>query len=1615
MEDSKNYGHHHPLVRLDEDQLISNPSGVPAHCSRCGDKVSAPCFSCAEDCGFYLDKVCADAPSELNHPFHRHHPLVLRKDSPYSFRGWVCEFCDKRGEEFVYHCCGGLNLHLKCALLTFNIAEHNLKELEHLALQPPLISNEIEDVRKCFGCWEPLANYTYFSPDCGFNLHKKCAELPLKLNHMCHREHPLLLQFNSKRLSCKICQETQGRGFVYGCSPCKFAVHIQCVSPSPPPFIEDKSHPHPFTLFWRRVPFICDACGTEGHRVAYKCGTCSIIVHKKCISLPPVIKSKWHDHHLFHPYFLYKEDFVSLDCLICHDEVNAKYGSYSCSKCNVVFHVNCAMKHKGSYSIVENEDEESLEISVSAITDVLEQNDVGEATIIQHFKHIHRLILSDRVSEYGNKCCDGCLLRISTLFYYCLQCDFFLHKICAELPKVKHVWHHRCQKPLVLTSGKAFQCALCGHWSYAFSYECEERGIHTCLRCIIALTPGAQTCVGHKHSLLFYHDYRGQCIACGANRRGMFRCKECNFSLDHNCFSLPITIENKCDEHPLSLTYYDNNNYPESYYCDICEEGRDSSRWYYHCATCDTSAHVGCALGMFPFLKLGHVIEVGGEHIHEHPIAIVKKIYYYPDCNDCDRVNRGVVGYYTWKPSLLFGRTQCVVRDGEEGEMEDSNNYGHHHSLVRLDEDQLNSNPSGVSAECSRCGEKVSAPCFGCAEDCGFYLDEVCAEAPLELNHPFHPHHPLLLNQNPNYSSKYICDFCDKEGDKFFYHCSCDLAFHIRCVLFTFDIAESDLKKLEHVALEPPMISSKKDDEQLEDDRKCFGCWEPLAKYTYFSPDCGFNLHKKCADLSPEIKHMDHREHPLVLQFNSEQLSCKICHETAQRRGTGFVYSCSRCKFAIHIECVAPSPIPVIEDKRHQHPFTLFWRQAPFICDACGTEGGRIAYTCDTCSIIVHKKCISLPRIIKSKWHDHCLFHTYFLYEEDFKTSDCIICHEEVNTGHGSYSCSKCNAIFHVNCVTGDKDLYFIVENEEVESLDISVNSITNVLEWNDAGEAIVIQHFKHNHHLMLSDRVSEYENKCCDGCVLPISTSFYYCLQCDFFLHKVCAELSKVKHVWYDRCQKPLVLTSGEVFRCVYCGHWSNAFAYFCEECGYYRCLRCVIAFTPGGRTCLAHEHTLFYYTGFKRHCNACGVYRNALLCCKECNFDLDHVCFSLPITVENKCDEHLLSLTHHENNSYSESHYCDICEEGRDPKLWFYHCAKCGTSAHVYCVLGQHPFLKPGSVYEENDHPHPLTFVKKSYYYPDCDDCGKRCEDLALECTESGYMQGYREEGEMEDSQNYGHQHPLLLISSLLLVKIRVIRIHSLRFKDEHRSFVLERNDAGEATKIKHFKHDHNLMLSPLVGEHEKSCDGCMLPISDPFFSCSQCDFLLHKVCADLPRKKHVWHHDCLQPLILISDKAFKCEECWHVSNAFAYVCCGCEEKICLQSNVWLLLLPGLKHVRNMNTLSFSTHIAKGNAMLVVILHREHFVARIVILQYTADVYPLPSTARHKFDEHLISLTYHDDNSYSESHYCDICEESRDPNPWFYRCETCNFCSCRLRSWTISFYETREHLQRK
>ncbi|XP_039060940.1 uncharacterized protein LOC120205067 [Hibiscus syriacus] len=428
-----------------------------------------------------------------------------------------------------------------------------------------------------------------------------------------------------------------------------------------------------------------------------------------------------------------------------------------------------------------------------------------------------------------------------------------------------------------------------------------------------------------------------------------------------------------------------------------------------------------------------------------------------------------------------------------------------------------------------------------------------------------------------------------------------------------------------------------------------------------------------------DIKHPFH-EHPLVFvedqSTEGEKAYCSACGDVISDP----YFSCPPCNYHLHHNCaLAPErisshplhpkhsdfflrerPYPGDELKATINTHSHYWRRSPFICDACSTEGNYMSYTCSTCSITVHKDCISLPRIIKFSRHDHCLSHKYFLETQDLTKQDCKICFNEVKLDRGSYSCVKsgCKYIVHVNCALEDDRFYEVVERESQceelygSSAESTQSSITRVVEVSEDGEATKIEHFSHEGHcLVLAEKMEEETDRRCDGCMLPVSTLFYYCSEseCHFYLHKNCAELPRVKRHWFRRSSATLDSTS--FGRCDLCKRPCSGFFYVIR--GFYICLRC--AEVPDVIEFQGHEHLLFYDFKCRERCNGCGADpgEEGAFRCGKCSFALDFKCLSLPQSAVHKIDQHQLNLTYHDDNDYSKHLHCDICEVKRDPSL--------------------------------------------------------------------------------------------------------------------------------------------------------------------------------------------------------------------------------------------------------------------------------------------------------------------------------------------------------------------------
>ncbi|MBA0578601.1 hypothetical protein Gorai_020878, partial [Gossypium raimondii] len=83
---------------------------------------------------------------------------------------------------------------------------------------------------------------------------------------------------------------------------------------------------------------------------------------------------------------------------------------------------------------------------------------------------------------------------------------------------------------------------------------------------------------------------------------------------------------------------------------------------------------------------------------------------------------------------------------------------------------------------------------------------------------------------------------------------------------------------------------------------------------------------------------------------------------------------------------------------------------------------------------------------------------------------------------------------------------------DEFKELDESENLIIRFLRETKVGDNVVVAKIIHSSHdlhsLTFNDDINS--NKHCNGCMLPIFSSFYYSSCCDFFLHKACVKLPK-------------------------------------------------------------------------------------------------------------------------------------------------------------------------------------------------------------------------------------------------------------------------------------------------------------------------------------------------------------------------------------------------------------------------------------------------------------------------------------------------------------------------
>ncbi|XP_019092159.1 PREDICTED: uncharacterized protein LOC104748058 [Camelina sativa] len=468
----------------------------------------------------------------------------------------------------------------------------------------------------------------------------------------------------------------------------------------------------------------------------------------------------------------------------------------------------------------------------------------------------------------------------------------------------------------------------------------------------------------------------------------------------------------------------------------------------------------------------------------------------------------------------------------------------------------------------------------------------------------------------------------------------------------------------------------------------CAGCDEDYG-YCYWCPSCSFRAHSECIEWPDTIDHPCHSRHPLkkvspgTIDYTDGK--CHFCREKL----IDPMYHCSLCNFSIDVNCWRHPPHRTIyQPKSHDHAFTLMPRKITFTCNACGMVD-----------------CIDLPRVININLHDHRISRTYHLGHGVWDL--CGVCRKEIDWSFGAFTCKRCpHYVVHPKCATR-KDVW---DGKELEDVPEEEEEIEDPYKLINDKEII---HFSHEHILRLGDDnvVTVYEKLRCDACIFPINSDiFFKCVQCEFFLHKVCASLPRRKRSIMHTDKLNLRVkdkAAGKYFKCTSCAKLFDGFRYKTTFNKFD--VRCGSISEPFHH--ILHPHPLYHIfspKGSYKTCGACDKPTQYVLSCTVCEFTLGMDCATLPNKVKHTCDSHDLSLQHgaHDHENSKGQLWCDICEKKMNGSVLFYGCDDCGSTLHTKCVFGDMYYLKPGKRYGEAE-----LVANDGMTRPFCIMCGKRC----------------------------------------------------------------------------------------------------------------------------------------------------------------------------------------------------------------------------------------------------------------------------------------------------------------
>ncbi|CAL9247382.1 unnamed protein product [Arabidopsis halleri] len=274
--------------------------------------------------------------------------------------------------------------------------------------------------------------------------------------------HPLIPFTRFHHGLCTGCW-SDSDGYIYGgyiCNElgCNSVFHKECAESAAE--INHHSHPnHPLKLFLAYKPFDCSLCG-DSPRVGYSCSICDFKLDLSCARQPPPPQPaaledfKVHEH----PLVLSNRREVELTllksnseqkCLLCGKEFEEQL--HHCDVCNFSICKKCA-------------------------------RNPPPLGVVSPKTHEHTLHLVPRVVDFT---CNACGTQGDHSPYFCLHCNFMIHRDCIDLPRVININRHDHRISYISYLGHgSWTCGVCrkkvdGFYGAYFCSKCPSYAVHS--------------------------------------------------------------------------------------------------------------------------------------------------------------------------------------------------------------------------------------------------------------------------------------------------------------------------------------------------------------------------------------------------------------------------------------------------------------------------------------------------------------------------------------------------------------------------------------------------------------------------------------------------------------------------------------------------------------------------------------------------------------------------------------------------------------------------------------------------------------------------------------------------------------------------------------------------------------------------------------------------------------------------------------------------------------------------------------------------------------------------------------------------------------------------------